>query len=213
MPSRHYYRNLRNKSLASTGIIKVAQNINIAPQENEIEKFCREIFKIIDMVSSYQDFSELREMANKVKNDLNPKYQYNKIIESIESNLISVVGNIYCGINSNIICQRIDYLKTQINLIPNDMLFNYDEISLQIMQLLDVMINDFDFTSTKTTLERIGADIFDTYGDFDMYKTVQKTLLDVVTSIECSASSHIINLRIDYVKELIAKINDKNNTQ
>jgi hypothetical protein len=215
MPNRHYKRKLRDKTIAvvntpmNTRVNTILDrprlnaadyvpNLDIEALQN-LENY---FLEVIGMVATYHNFDVFRRIMNEIKNYLNPIVYYLKIIELIENNLISVVENISIGINSEIIRQRINYLKNQINLIPANFQ-NYDEISLRILEILNIVIDECKLDNFKNIIKNIRQEINDNYGSAILYKNIHNLIIDIVENMEANATSFVVKIRTDCVHELV----------
>lgn len=215
MPSRHYKRKLRDKTIAvvNTPINTRVNTILDRPRPNAedyvpnldvqaLQNLENYFIEVVDMVAIYHNFDVFREIMNEIKIYLNPIVYYVKIIELIEDNLVSVIENISTGINSHIIRQRIDYLKTQINLIPANFQ-NYDEISLKILEILNIIIDDFELENFKNIIKTIRQQINEKYGSAILYKNIHNLVIDIVQNMEENATSFAVKIRTDCVHTLV----------
>ena len=168
----------------------------------DIDKIRNYFYKVIDMIIEHSKFTETAVVLNDIIQTVSTQVEYYRIMELIETNLLSTVVNISENVNSNIIGLRIEYIKTYINELP-PMCQETGPISKMILEVIESIIQSVSFEKVTRTIEGIQTYIQDTYGSFEKIETIQTNLLSIIENIGNGVTTPIISLRVNFVKDMI----------
>jgi hypothetical protein len=211
MPPSHYRRRTHkfSNSPIPTYILRPANilstNDNIISQE--IIQFQKLICDIIEIISTTLDIKSITLKVQEVLLIVNSRQQYFDTIDLIEESVLGVVGNISNCVDIGIIRCRIDYIRELINNIPDTGCTTYNpDLASQIFKLLDSVINDIDFTVLISNINKFRFNITSDIEFVQQINTIENIILDIVSNIRDSVDIGIIRCRIQYLLELINKI-------
>jgi hypothetical protein len=209
MPTKTYRRKLRTKA---ANIIKTPFNTYIVPSvidnycgENELEKIQNYFYNVLDMITQHDKIANIVSLLNNIIGSVKSAVDYYNILDMIENNLISVVCNIADGMSNNIICSRIEYIKTYIQQLPSDS-DDLGPVSTMILQVIDSVISQVDFNIVKKNIGDIHTYIQNTYGEMTQIDIIHDNILSIICNIGDGMSTGIICSRIEYLRTLISQI-------
>lgn len=195
MPSNKYRRDLRNNVIVPVGTSNKYTDYTI------IQNY---FYQVLDSITNHCDFISGVSLLQSIINNTQSTVDYYKLLDFIESNLMSVLQNITDNVNSNIIQTRINYIKTFIDQIPPDCI-QLSPLSDMILVIVDsiIAINFSNVTSNVTQLQTYTQKCANNNNNIYL---IQENLLSIVDNIKCGINSNIIAQRVEYVQSIINKI-------
>jgi hypothetical protein len=176
--------------------------VKLQQGECDIDKIRNYFYKVIDMIIEHSKFNETAVILNDILQTVHTQVEYYRIMEMIETNLLSTVVNISDNVNANIIGLRIEYIKTYINELP-PMCQEPGPISKMILEVIESIIQCVSFEKVTQTIGNIQTYIQDTYGSFEKIETIQTNLLSIIENIGNGVTTPIISLRVNFVKDML----------
>jgi hypothetical protein len=195
MPSNKYRRDLRNNVIVPVGTSNKYADYTI------IQNY---FYQVLDSITNHCDFISGVSLLQSIINNTQSTVDYYKLLDFIESNLMSVLQNITDNVNSNIIQTRINYIKTFIDQIPHGCI-QLSPLSDMILVIVDsiIAINFSNVTSNVTQLQTYTQKCANNNNNIYL---IQENLLSIVDNIKCGINSNIIAQRVEYVQSIINKI-------
>jgi hypothetical protein len=174
----------------------------------DIDKIHQYFYTAIDLIIQHMNFTEAVSNLNAVVQSVQSYIEYYKILDTIEETLLSTAINIIDGASSQIIKERITYVKTFIDSLP-PLCQERGPVSDMILQVLDTLIQSLNTQSITGTICQIQTYIQDRYGHMAQIEEIQTNLLSVIDSIGSGASPNIISLRVEFIRELLTAVHRK----
>jgi hypothetical protein len=198
MPSTSYRRKLRTSRLIVPTIYNYESDLVVTQQY---------FYKVLDMIIQQQDFKSTVSILQNIIQNTNHIVEYYKILDIIESDLLSVLMNISDNINTGIIRTRIEYIKTYIDQLPPTSI-ELSPVSEMVLQIIDLITNT-SFTAVVTNIKQIHSYINDTYLETQRINEIQDNILSIICNISESTSSGIVSERVQYLRQLISHLSLK----
>jgi hypothetical protein len=198
MPSTSYRRKLRTSRLIVPTIYNYESDLVVTQQY---------FYKVLDMIIQQQDFKSTVSILQNIIQNTNHIVEYYKILDIIESDLLSVLMNISDNINYGIIRTRIEYIKTYIDQLPPTSI-ELSPVSEMVLQIIDLITNT-SFTAVVTNIKQIHTYINDTYLETQRINEIQDNILSIICNISESTSSGIVSERVQYLRQLISHLSLK----
>lgn len=209
MATRAYRRKIHSVNLYTETSNKnqyiLPDYITAQKGECEIDQIRNYFYNVLDMIIQQANFTDAVGTLRNILDSVHPMIEYYKIMDTIEYNLLSTVMNISDNVNTKVIQLRIDYIKTHIETLP-PICQSPGPVSKMIMELLDTMIRTVDFEKISQTIQNLQSYLQSKYGCNETMELIQSNLLSVIGNIGNGAPSKIIELRINFVKELLVKL-------
>ncbi len=206
MPSQHYRRKLRTKTTQSPQLF---YNVYVLPTivqkqsgECELDKIRSYFLNVIDMLIQYDTFTETTQQLQSIIQSVHTYVEYYRILDSIEENLLSVALNISENVNSKLIQSRIHYIQTYINDLP-PICQDTGPVAELIVQLIESIIQSVDIPKISSTIQTIQSYLTEKYGNMSEIETIQTNILNIIESIQFGVNKKIVEVRINFVKDLI----------
>ncbi len=213
MPSSSYKRRLRSSPNCNRNTAYIAKPIyrpiilTNFEGDTELIRIQNYFYKVIDMIIENNTLADAILTLNNIITEVKSRVELYKIIDIIESQLLSLVVNISDETPLGIIQGRIDYIKTIIDTLPPDC-EEYGPVSIMILEVITSIQSSVSFDTVIKNILDIQKYITDTYGNMDTITLIQDNLLGIIENIAegDGASTGIINTRLDYVKTLISTL-------
>jgi hypothetical protein len=208
MPSTTYRRKLRaREALTTRQYIQTLPYAVVSQKgECEIEKIQNYFYSALDMIIQRLEFTNAISTLTNIITSVSSYVEYYKIIDIIEHDLLSTVMNITDGTSSEIIRVRIDYVKSYIDKLP-PMCQEPGPVSDMILQILDSLLSSMTSQPIVSTIGEIQTYIQQKYGYMQQMEEIQENILNIVDSIGTGTSPNIISMRVDFVRDLLSKLN------
>jgi hypothetical protein len=157
------------------------------------------------MITEYMDFANAVDTIQGILGSIQTLVDYYKILERIEHQLLGVVVNIASRASVEIIRLRITHIKTFIEQLPT-VYQDRGEIAEMIMQVIGILIANVGISEVSTAVNTVTAYVKSKYKGNDCIERVQDMLTSIIENIGRGVSPGIIAMRVEYAKELIAKM-------
>lgn len=213
MPSTSYRRKLRNPYSTSITYISTptSTKTSILPVtpvytgecESDLIKTQTYFYKILDMIIQHNSFTLIISNLQRIIDSTQSIVDYYKILDIIETNLLSVVLNISENINPGIIQTRIEYIRTYIAQLPPGCV-KISPISDMILEVINSIINSVDFSKVIANITNIQTSLQHTYGEMTYINHIQDNILSIICNISENTNSAIISERVKYLQEIIS---------
>jgi hypothetical protein len=217
MPSHHYRRHiLQNYDNDNTTSIYLTSYTNIIidqpiQQNNELIKFQKYIFDIIDTITTTLDIQAVTNKVNELLQIIKTREDMYKILDLIENNILSVITNIANSVDIGIIRCRFQYIRELISKIPHtaDICHTYihNEFYTLIFGFIESLTTSNDFSLVISEISAFKITLQDDIAFADNIDLIQDTILDIIKNIKNNVDIGIIRCRIQYLKELINRLN------
>lgn len=214
MPSTTYRRKLRTRHLRGLRhivppaiVIQIVSNQGVFTGETEFDKILKYFDYVIEMIIKQMNLTESISLLTQILNmdSIKTQVEFYKIMDIIETDLLSVVMNIADGINPGIIMSRIDFIRSFIDTLPNNPQ-RINELPFMILQLIDEIIRGANLSSITANITEIKAYIDEKYGVIDKFAAIQDMIISIIENIMNGANPGIIGLRVEMVKKMIAEL-------
>jgi hypothetical protein len=206
MPSSSYRRRLRTTAVVQFSYNNTYTFTNtsngICTKNSEKINIQNYFYKILDNIILYNDFTSNVHTIQTIISKTQDAADFYKLIEIIQHNLLSVVGNISDNTHSGIIQNRIDYIKTYIDQLPPDCA-HLTPVSDMILQIIDSIVKTVDLSHVTTDINKIQLYIDDKYSDMLYIDKIQDNILSILCNIGQNVSSSIISERVQYLRQFI----------
>jgi hypothetical protein len=207
MPSSSYRRRLRKTytvpfSYNNTVTFTTNTSYSICTKNSELNTIQNYFYKILDNIILYNDFTSNVDIIQNIINTTQTTTDYYKIIDIIQNNLVSVIGNISSNTNPGIIQDRIDYIKTYIDQLSSDCV-HLTPVSDMILQLIDTLIKSLDFSIVTSDVNQIQLYIDEKYTKMTYINNIQDNILSIICNISQNVNSAIISDRVEYLRQII----------
>ena len=219
MPSTSYRRKLRNPySTSIRYITNPTDSTNsttittiLTPYityksdcESDLIKTQNYFYKILDMIIHHNDFTIIISNLHHIIDSTQSIVDYYRILEIIETNLLSVVFNISENISPGIIQTRIDYIRSYISKLPPGCV-ELSPISDMILQVINYIIKSVDFSIVITNINNIQDSLHQKYGEMMYINNIHHNILSIICNISENTNSAIISERVKYLREIISE--------
>jgi hypothetical protein len=211
MPSTSYRRKLRARQTL-VGMPKYVDSLPSAVSrqkgECELEKIQNYFYTVLDLLTNHLNFTEAATTLTGIVSTLRTRVEFFTILDTIETNLLGTAINIMNGATSDIIKLRIDYIKSYIDTLP-PLCQEPGPVSDMILQLLDTLIATMSTDAITNVITNIQSHVRKTYGHMESMEEIQSNLLNIVEVVGTSAPIHIIEMRVDFVRNLLDALNTR----
>jgi hypothetical protein len=177
------------------------------------EAIKNQITDIIDAVSLQMSFEVIINMAQSLHTTIKSNEEALEIICTIEKTILSIIHNVTNAVEANIIIQRIMYVKQLItNLEELDPIccFSYEgpikEGVLDIITMFGNMVNILDIAEK---IQEINNTVKINIQSLDYIDQAECMIISILENISTNVELSIIKTRIEYLKDIISKIDDK----
>lgn len=210
MPSSSYRRKLRNpystpiRYITNSTPILIPYITNTSDCESDLIKTQNYFYKILDMIIQHNDFTVIISNLHTIIDSTQSTVDYYKILEIIETQLLSVVFNISENTSPGIIKNRIDYIRTYITQLPPNCV-QLSPISDMILQVIHSIINSIDFSIVITNINDIQQSLHQKYGEMTYINNIQHNILSIICNISENTNSEIISERVKYLRQIISE--------
>ncbi len=210
MPSRHYRRKVRAESSGSKSVVQLIAPLPVTsrPKDGcEIEKIRGYFLAAVDMIIERMDFANAVITLNDIIATVKSRAEYFPIINLIEKQLLGVLVNISNATNPKIIEMRLEYIKTYIDQLPADT-EEIGPISNMMSDVMDLLVKDITTAPIVEKLTIVRNFIRTQYGPIKDVEMAQDSILNMIDSIGRGTHSGILEVRANYIQELVTKIVD-----
>lgn len=216
MPNRHYLRKKRklpkSYNIKPTGIV-----LNTGPQFSLrytiSSRDCDQniiiqnyLLDMVDIIGQRLDISEISQRALYIMNTLTTPLQLFHLLDDVENMAYSIVHNISEGIDFNIICRRIDYLRELINKLPPNAQQDYASFGSIILDILQLITDGVDFSIVNQNIITIQSSLQKDASELQLINDIQDSFCSIVQNITDAVDITLITRRIDYIRTLILKL-------
>lgn len=160
---------------------------------------------IIDSVANHIEIKKIIEETDSIIKMFSKKEEIFQIIDLIENNILSILGNLSHNVPIGIIQCRIDYLKGIIQTLPEGY-DDYGQFSCLIYDIIDLITKEFNYNvviqNINTFHDKLQSNIF----FLDNFIELRDTLFSIIENIQNGVPLGIIQCRIEHLKEMIAKV-------
>lgn len=215
MPPTTYRRKLRTRQLRAHRyivppaiVIQIVSNQGgIFTGETEFDKILSYFDYVIEMIMKQMNLTESISLLTKILNmdSIKTQVEFYKIMDIIETELLSIVVNIADNVNPGIIGMRIDFIRGFIDALPNNPQY-IDTLPIMILQLIDEIIRGANLTNITANITEIKSYIDEKYGVIDKFAIIQDMIISIIENIMDGANPGIIGLRVEQVKKMISEL-------
>lgn len=217
MASLRHRRNVRDLSYQTATIFY--QNTNPVTGAltciavDPFESIKNQITNIIDAVSIQMNYELIINMAKSLVSVIQSNKEALQVICTIEKTIYSIIDNLTSAVEANIIIQRIIYVKeliVRLESLDPICCFSYEgpiqEALLDIITMFGRMIN---IQEIALKIQEMHTTVTTNINSLDYIDQAEELIISIVENISSGIEYNIIVSRVEYLKEIISKIDDK----
>jgi hypothetical protein len=211
MPSKWYKRKLKtNERPNQIHPIKVVNNSIISSNGTlTLNKIQDDVYKIIDSITLRMELDKVLVLATDFRDKIKTQKDALDLIEQIEGLVFSIIDNIACRIDLGIVKQRITYLKDLITKMNPVCCIEYEgPFADMILEIFTMLSKAIDIDVVKTSLESVYGTIHKSVLNDQYIREAERIMINIFDNIACRIDLGIITQRINYVLEIIKKVDD-----
>jgi len=205
MPSSHRRRRVRAGLI--TRLITRPIFLNTYRGETEADKIQSYLSFSVNAVAQQDTIVNTVTTLQGVIGQIKTRVEYYTILETIEEQILTILCNMGDNISPGIIKLRLECVRNSILQLPEEgPAFLSQEMNEMLFTILDMIMNGVSLTSIAENIAKLQQYTMEAYAGNIILAKIQTTMLDIISNISDGYHNGIVSLRLDYVKELLAKI-------
>lgn len=208
MASRHYRNNLRNKKVDTRSCAIVVTTVLSSSGRLRVGQIQTDIFDIINAITLQKEIDKIVTMATELYKTIKTKVDLLNLIQRIEEVVISIITNVAGRVGLDIVLRRIQYLKELVGQLEPTCCIKFDgPYTNMVLEIITMLADAVDISKVHTSMFGVYENIHGAVLNEEYICQAQQILLSIFQNLADRVSLDIIQRRIVYLQEVVAKIN------
>lgn len=205
MPSHHHRRRVRN--MAGRRFIIKPMFLNNVSGESEVVQIQTYLTHVVNTIAQQNSVANTVSILQGVIEQVKTRVEYYKVLDTIEEQVLSVLGNMADSISPGIIKLRLECVRNSIQQLPMEgPEYGTKEMHDMLFHILDLIMNGMSFGDIASNITQLQRYTLEAYNQNALLTQIQLTILDIICNISEGVPSGIISCRVDFLKGLISKL-------
>ena len=205
MPNRAYRTRLRR--LGATRYITPPIFLNVVKGETEVVQIRNYFDYVTELLIKQTTIAETVSVLQGIISQVSTQTEYYTILDTIENQILSILGNVSDNITPGIIKLRLECVRNSILELPIEgPAYGSQNMHEMLFHILDLISNGISFSTISENILQLQKYTLEAYNQNTLLTLIQTTILDIICNISQGTPSGVIACRVDYLKGLIAKL-------
>jgi hypothetical protein len=204
MPSHYHRRKVR--ALKARSFITKPIFLNNVMGETEVVQIQNYFTYVTETMAQQNSVANTVSVLQGIIDQVNSRVEFFRVLDILEEQVLSILGNISDGITPGIIKMRMECVRMTIMELPEGPEYGTGGIRDMLFHILDLITNGMSLSSIAENVIQLQKYTLELYNQNELLTQIQTTIIDIICNISQGTPSGIIACRIDYLRSLIAKL-------